>query len=506
MVQRSIASLVALLMLGSGPALTESRTNDLLWSHLNITPSTKQERLRVRNVLDAPIPNGEVEDFEALPGGAATGNKNTGKDAFSQPSANMSFEQKLEFQLGNALFEKLWVFSPSSTKASDGLGPLYNARACQSCHIRDGRGAAPKTGVDRGSLLFKIGVPQVTEDPTASPTYAPDPVYGGQLQDRSLPGLPPEGQINIGWQPQPVTLDDGTVVTLREPDHQVRDLGWGPMSNGARLSPRIAPQMIGLGLIEAIPADQILSAADPDDRNGDGISGRANLAWSDTFRRNMLGRFGLKAASPTIRDQSAAAFSSDIGISSPTRRAPWGDCTTAQRDCRAAPHGDGDIRDTEIDDAGLELVTFYSRNLAVPARRDVDAPQVVRGKEVFHQSGCALCHRSKFVTHTLPDQPEQSFQLIWPYSDFLLHDMGDGLTDGVPDGEASGREWRTPPLWGIGLTQAVSPDAGFLHDGRARTMLEAILWHGGEATPARDTVISLPTSDRKALLRFLSSL
>ncbi|WZK90288.1 di-heme oxidoredictase family protein [Aliisedimentitalea scapharcae] len=476
------------------------------WSHLAVAPWTQQEQNRARIAVERPVTAQEPEAFEAYPGGAATGGDVFGQDAFSQPSGNMEFEQKLEFQLGNAFFEKLWVSSPSSTKASDGLGPLYNARACQSCHIRDGRGAAPDETGDSGSLLFKISVPEIGATDRSITASAPDPVYGGQIQDHSLPGLRAEGRIDVQWSERPVTLADGMTVHLRVPDHQIVDLGWGPFAKGARLSPRVAPQMIGLGLLEAIPATEILAGADPDDHDADGISGRANLVWSDRYQRTVLGRFGLKAASPTVRDQSAAAFSFDIGISSSMHPDPWGDCTAAQPACQAAPHGNDDARFTEIDDIGLDLITFYSRNLAVPARRNANAPQVLRGKAVFHQSGCADCHRPKFVTHKLPDQPEQSFQLIWPYTDMLLHDMGDGLADDMPKGLASGREWRTPPLWGLGLTTQVSPDAGFLHDGRARTMLEAVLWHGGEARASRDAVISLSAEDRDALLRFLASL
>ena len=209
---------------------------------------------------------------------------------------------------------------------------------------------------------------------------------------------------------------------------------------------------------------------------------------------------------PTIREQSASAFAGDIGISSPIFDAAWGDCTTEQTACREAPHGDGDARGAEIDAEGLDLVTFYSRNLAVPARRDADTPQVLRGKHVFHETGCADCHQPSFVTHRLKDQPEQSFQLIWPYTDMLLHDMGEGLADHRPEARATGTEWRTAPLWGIGMTETVSGHTQFLHDGRARSLLEAVLWHGGEAEPAKNRVIDMPPADRDALIHYLESL
>ena len=221
----------------------------------------------------------------------------------------------------------------------------------------------------------------------------------------------------------------------------------------------------------------------------------------------MLGRFGLKAGKPSVWEQSAAAFSGDIGISTTVFPSGAGDCTDAQTACLAAPHGNTDVHDNaEIGDEGLALVTFYSSNLAVPARRDVDDPEVLRGKQVFYQTGCISCHTPKFVTHRLEDQPEQSFQLIWPYTDMLLHDMGDGLADNRPEARANGREWRTPPLWGIGLTETVSGHTYFLHDGRARSLLEAVLWHGGEAEPHKQSVIDMPAPDRAALIRFLESL
>jgi len=223
------------------------------------------------------------------------------------------------------------------------------------------------------------------------------------------------------------------------------------------------------------------------------------LAYFDIFEP-MLGRFGLKAGSPTIRHQSASAFAGDIGISTPLFRDAWGECTETQIDCRNAMHGDQDDRGVEVDGEALDLVVFYSRNLAVPKRRDVDELQVLRGKQVFHTTGCASCHVPAFVTHRLEDRPEQSFQLIWPYTDLLLHDMGDGLADNRPEARATGREWRTPPLWGIGLTEQVSGHTYFLHDGRARSLLEAILWHGGEAQPHRDAVIDMSAEDAMRMI------
>ena len=479
--------------------------------HLSIIPRTKAEAARIRDVSAPAAEFSAPEVFEERPAGAATVRARSDDEAFSQHSANITFEQELEFKLGNGLFKKPWVFSPASTRASDGLGPLHNARSCQRCHVKDGRGHVPQGPDDSAvSMFLRVSVPgPVPEELAAVKDYigtAPHPAYGGQLQDLSPPGIAPEYTLSVTYEDSEIPLAGGETATLRKPVYEAANLGYGPLGDSAMLSPRVAPPMIGLGLLEAIPAADILAHADENDGDGDGISGRANMVWSREYDQVMLGRFGLKAGMPTVNEQSSAAFSGDIGISTPLYPAAWGDCTDAQTACQAAPHGDGDVRGTEIDRPNMDLVTFYSRNLAVPARRNPDAPGVLRGKEIFHDAGCPACHVPKFVTHRLADRPEQSFQLIWPYSDLLLHDMGEGLADNRPEGRATGREWRTAPLWGIGLTKQVSAEAGYLHDGRARTLLEAVLWHGGEAQSARDRIVDLPPAGRAALMSFLESL
>ena len=480
--------------------------------HLKISPRTPEVTARIRAVTEAELDFSAPTKFEENQAGAATVRARKDADAFSQPSGNMDFEDELDFKVGNGLFKKIWVSAPSSTLASDGLGPIYNARACQRCHLKDGRGHPPEGPEDDAvSMFLRISIPAgpdarmaEIEDYIAT---LPDPVYGGQLQDFSLPGIPAEYRLGVTYDEIEVPLSDGETAHLRSPTYRAADLGYGPLHPGAMLSPRVAPQMIGLGLLEAVPAADILAHADPDDADGDGISGRPNIVWSHEFDMTMLGRFGLKAGMATIREQSAAAFAGDIGIANALYPAGFGDCTEAQTGCVTAPDGrDMDRGGFEIDEEGLDLVTFYSRNLAVPARRDVGEPEVLRGKEVFYATGCTSCHVPAYVTHRLEDQPEQSFQLIWPYTDMLLHDMGKGLADNRPEGRATGQEWRTPPLWGIGLTQQVSGHSYFLHDGRARSLLEAILWHGGEAQPMRDAVAAMPKADRDALIRFLESL
>jgi CxxC motif-containing protein (DUF1111 family) len=273
------------------------------------------------------------------------------------------------------------------------------------------------------------------------------------------------------------------------------------------LSPRVAPQMIGLGLLEAIAERDIEAAADPDDRDGDGISGRPNRVWSTLANSRRLGRFGWKAGSPSVDEQSQDAFAGDMGISVPLHPDGAGDCTERQIACRRAPNGNSpQYDDLEAHRQVTDLVAFYSRHLAVPARRDHDSPEVLAGKRLFHQAGCSACHRPGYVTAADAADPALAGQRIWPYTDLLLHDMGEGLADHRPEGEASGREWRTAPLWGVGLTPQVSGHGSYLHDGRARNLLEAILWHGGEAEAAREAVRTMSREQRRQLLRFVESL
>jgi len=454
-----------------------------------------------------------AEPFEASQGGAGTSRKRPNRDAFSHPAANLDFAAERDFKIGNGFFRKLWVSAPSSTQASDGLGPLFNARSCQSCHFKDGRGHPPEDEVDdRVSMFLRLSVPPTTDaerKALADRTMLsiPEPTYGGQLQDLAVTGLAAEGWMEVYYGSETVALGGGETAELRRPAYAASRLGYGPMRDDVMFSPRVANPMIGLGLIEAIHPNDILALADPDDRDGDGVSGRPGMVRDAATGDIVLGRFGWKASMPSIRAQSAGAFSGDIGISTPDMPDAAGDCTEAEAACRAAPNGvQPRLGDVEAPPPVLDLVTFYASHLVVPARRKVDAPEVLRGKQVFYEAGCPACHRPKFVTRRDAPSKFNAFQLIWPYTDLLLHDMGEGLADGRPVGDASGTEWRTPPLWGIGLTRTVNGHTYFLHDGRARNLLEAVLWHGGEAEAARDAVRDAPPEDRRALIAFLESL
>lgn len=448
----------------------------------------------------------EAEPGEALSGGEATVRRSD-QNAFSMPSANLSPMRRLDFSVGNSFFRNPWVIAPSTTTARDGLGPLFNTNACQNCHIKDGRGHPPEPGAANAvSMLVRLSIPDHASQAELIKRTGvfPEPTYGVQLQDMAIPGVVSEGKVRVEYDPLTVRFRDGTTVELRRPTLRITQLGYGPMHPEARASARIAPPMIGLGLLEAIPEAAILANADAQRESGTGVSGRPNWVWDDAQQKVALGRFGWKAGQPTVNQQNVHAFSGDMGLT--TRLRAFDDCTPRQTDCLAAPNGNGPDGEPEVSDNILRLVEFYTRNLGVPARRKVDDPQVLAGKGLFFQAGCNQCHTPRFTTRADAAEPELSSQIIRPYTDLLLHDMGEGLADNRTEFQANGREWRTPPLWGIGLTRQVSGHTQFLHDGRARNLLEAILWHGGEAQAAQRQVLAYDAEQRAALLAFLESL
>lgn len=423
-------------------------------------------------------------------------------NAYSLPQANLPMSSRLDFSVGNSFFRNPWVVAPSSTEARDGLGPLFNTNSCQGCHIKDGRGHPPATGETAVSLFLRLSVP-ANPDRDAQVLqqhgFLPAPVYGSQLQTGAIPGMQPEANLVIEWQPLEKVLADGTRVTLRSPSYRIDSPNYGPLPQALMVSPRVAPPMIGLGLLEAIAEADILAAADPNDSNGDGISGRANAVWDKDAKQTVLGRFGWKAAEPNVMQQSMGAFAGDMGLTSTL--IPHDDCT-AEQDCQRFAHGGN----PEVSDKVANFVAFYARSLAVPARRHLDDERVTEGAQLFNDSGCAACHTPRHITADVPGRPDLSNQTIWPYTDLLLHDMGSELADGRPEFLADGNEWRTPPLWGIGLAQQINPRAGFLHDGRAETLEQAILWHGGEAESATEQYRQLSSQQRNALVLFLESL
>jgi CxxC motif-containing protein (DUF1111 family) len=436
---------------------------------------------------------------ELLSGGAGTVLDDS-RMAFAQALPALRGEREDEFFVGNAIFNRPWVTAPASVEMFDGLGPLFNATNCSACHLKDGRGRPPEAPEEGfSSMLIRLGVPG--SDQHGEPL--PDPIYGGQLQDSAVLGLAAEGIPRVSYAERAGRFDDGTRYALRVPSYSFDELAYGDMSEELQLSPRVAPAVFGLGLLAAIPDAKLEALADPDDRDGDGVSGRVNHVWDVARAELAVGRFGWKANQPTLAQQVTGALLGDMGITSSLF--PGESCTDIQPACAAEPSG-AEAGAPEASDAIVASLVHYMHTLAVPARRRLDASDVRRGKRIFMQAGCAGCHVPKLETGELAEFPELSGQTIRPYTDLLLHDMGPELADGRPDFEASGSEWRTPPLWGIGLVRIVNRHSYFLHDGRARGLLEAVLWHGGEAALARDAVLALDSAERDALVAFLESL
>jgi CxxC motif-containing protein (DUF1111 family) len=418
-----------------------------------------------------------------------------GPSAFSAPIPGLSRDERRAFSVGNSFFRDNWVAAPASAEGRDGLGPHFAANSCSACHQDDGRGLPPlaELGAGRGSVLFVSPWERDGE---------PHEVYGVQLQDQSVEGVAREVAIVAARASERRRLPDGSTVELERLVPTVESPAYGPLGR-VRLSLRVGPQVIGMGLLEAVPDKELLALEDPDDRDGDGISGRAHRVKSaDGATR--VGRFGWKASQPTLEAQVAAALHGDMGLTSPAR--PAENHSSAQADASAAASGGA----PEVDELKVARLAHYCRVLAVPAPRtpDTDAAraQVERGRALFASASCAACHRP--ALRTGGDSPIERLREVEfeAYTDLLLHDMGDELADDRRDGEATGREWRTPPLWGVGLIEAVNGHTRLLHDGRARGIDEAILWHGGEAAGARDAFTAMSAEDRAALVAFVKSL
>ncbi|MBL8678157.1 MAG: thiol oxidoreductase [Myxococcales bacterium] len=419
------------------------------------------------------------------------------RDAFARTAPGLDPSLENAFFVGNSFFNQNWVTAPASAEGRDGLGPTFNVASCSGCHFKDGRGRAPLSEEEPfEGLLLRFSV--AGDDGHGGPRDEPN--YGGQFNHRAISSVPSEGRAVIAYTERAETLADGTIVSLRVPSVRFVSLAFGPMAEGTMVSARVAPSMVGLGLLEAVPEPDIAAMADPMDRDGDGISGRANTVWNVRAQRPTLGRFGWKANQPDLVQQTAGAFLGDIGITSSLFALE--NCPLNQHQCRASASGGA----PEIDDSKLDAVVLYARALAVPGRRDVDDPSVLRGAALFERARCVACHVPTLRTGDRAPLAILARQTIHPYTDLLVHDMGEGLADGRPDYEASGREWRTAPLWGLGLVERVNRHTNFLHDGRARNVTEAILWHGGEAEASAQVFRSMTAGQRQDLLAFVNSL
>jgi len=452
-------------------------------------------------------------DSEIYPGGDTSVNRRHDRKATNEPSANLNLEQGLKFRVGQAIFEKIWVFAPSSTQASDGLGPLYNARSCSRCHIQNGRGKVSRNSQQRNISLFaRLSIAPQTAKQQAlldrfEQAFVPEPTYGTQLQSFAYPGGKAEGQLLVEYESNEKTLADGHIVPLQGPMYSISNLAYGPLHPDVRISPRIANSMHGLGLLEHIPESAIRALSDSDDADGDGISGKARISKDPISGELTLGRFGWKAQAASLNDQNLSALAHDIGISSRHYPNPYGDCTPRQSTCLEQAHGNTAAQDGfEASETMTQALLFFTRHIAPAKRPKASDIRVLKGKEIFYDVGCQSCHRASFTTSIDASDPSLANQTIWPYTDMLLHDMGEGLSDHRPTGNALGSEWRTAPLWGLGQAGANGVPVALLHDGRARSIEEAILWHGGEADASRLRYEQLTSQKRQDLLAFLRSL
>ncbi len=485
------------------------------------------ERLRTIETL-AGVPMQQLASFDPqeIKQGGDTGISITSSESYSKPSSNITASRKGSFFIGNAFFRQPWVIAPASTDSRDGLGALFNVAACQSCHVKDGRGHAPMTAEDDAdSFLIRLAMPATTDKQRQQLKDSliekvAHPMYGGQLQDRGIQGVPAEARIAVQWTDKPVTFADGHIETLRAPTFNLTNPGYGTFDDEMMVSPRVALPMIGLGLLEQIPDADIKKQAASNHKNSNDIKGKFNWVMDPQTGKVALGRFGWKAGQTKLITQNQSAFNEDMGLTSNIR--PHESCMPTQTACNNAITGADEQGNgkpaVEVNDEVAKFVEFYTRNLAVPHRRNAEDKLVLAGKKRFYDMGCQSCHTPRYqLPKTADDHLEQHGQVIYPYTDLLLHDMGDELADRTIAGKlppknlqveflANSYEWRTPALWGIGLAQTVDPQATFLHDGRARTLMEAVLWHGGEAKKQQQKVLMLDKQGRTELSAFLQSL
>jgi len=453
------------------------------------------------------IGNSDALDPASLTAGAFT-TADDGANAFSVPVAMLDKEQAEAFIKGKEQFNEAWVVAPEPNGVW-GLGPTFNEDRCAHCHVNNGRAKAPENGQEAQlGLLVRLSIPGQSAEGGPNPHAA----YGDQLQNRGIQGrVPEEGHAIVTYQAREVSLAGGEKINLRVPTIQFKDLHFGELGKDTMISPRIAPAMVGMGLLEAVPEETIVAIAKQQERLG--INGKPNYVWDYEADRVALGRFGWKANQPTIRQQTAAAFLGDIGAT--TYMFPEENCPAVQTECLNIPSASkcggqggctGNTFRPEVIPSRLNNITLYLQALAVPARRGINHPEVKRGEGLFAQASCGACHVAELKTGPKPALRSAGDIVIHPYTDLLLHDMGDDLADGRPDFKAGGREWRTPPLWGIGLLPKVSGHSDLLHDGRARNVTEAILWHGGQAEKSREAFRNMPKADREALVKFVESL
>ena len=441
--------------------------------------------------------NNDDEVYEDLPNlterqlaGGGTTIFSDNSNAFSTVAPNASGSDFTNHAFGDAQFEQSFVTAPATVNG--GLGNIFNNTSCVSCHIKDGRSAFPSNITNLSGLLLRGSIAGFGLNGSPNPI----PGFGTQIQNQAVFGSVPEARYQVSFTTINETLADGTVISLRKPIFTLVD-SYIALPSNILLSPRIATPVFGLGLLEAISEADILSKQDINDLDNDGISGKANYVWDPVLGQTKLGRFGWKANSSSVLVQCAGAYVEDMGVTNYVFPNETG--------FNQSNGQDGLNDDPEISNGILDAVALYCKTLAVPASRSATNIDVRRGAKIFEEISCVKCHSPKQQS-SYNAIASISNQIFYPYTDLLLHDMGADLADNRPDYLATGTEWKTRPLWGIGLTQIVNGHTYFLHDGRARNITEAILWHGGEAQNSKEKFKQLSTQKRNELLAFINSL
>ncbi len=436
------------------------------------------------------------EEGEELPiGKFSSGVYNA--QAFGNILPYLSTDQRADFGIGDRLFMK--TFSPQL-----GLGPRFNARACSNCHFRDGRGKPLNGSTDSDpdfSRGFLIRLSVKGENSDGAPQDVKE--YGGQLQDRGLKGFGAEAKVSVTYEKITRTYADGTIVELEKPIYTFYDEKFGSLE-GVMTSPRVGTQTIGFGFLDALTEDQILKNADEQDLDKDGISGRANYVWNVRAQKKTIGKFGWKANAPTLEQQIAGALNGDMGIT--TSIFPKESCNIKKTEASDIQNDGISNGKIEFSDVKLTQITAYQATLSVPIRKKARHKNVLQGKALFHKMKCIKCHAVGFKVKKYDLVPQIAGTVVNPYSDLLLHDMGEDLADNRPDNLANGKEWRTQPLWGISMIKTVNGHTRLLHDGRAKNIEEAILWHGGEAENSRKEFMNLTKKERDKVIAFVNSL
>jgi CxxC motif-containing protein (DUF1111 family) len=443
---------------------------------------------------------------DATPDSESFTTRETGTQAYSVTVAAVPENLRQSISSGRRMFQEPWVL-PTQYTGVWGIGPTFNENSCSACHENNGRARAPGPGGEiAAGLILRLSVPASDGSAQAHPHY------GDQFQNRGVKGqVPAEGRAVMRYESIDIKFADGETISLRKPVVEFAELAFGPLAKDTMVSARVAPSLAGLGLLEAVPVETLLQIAKR--QPAQGLNGKPNYVWDVEAKQMVLGRFGWKANQPSLRQQTAAAFHGDIGATSSLY--PAENCPDIQIECLKGPSAtgcsggrgkcEGEIF-WEVLPSRLRNVTLYLQALAAPAQRNADDATVRLGEQLFAEAQCGGCHLPEIKTGAVTAIPAAANQTIRPYTDLLLHDMGEGLADGRPDFLADGRQWRTAPLWGLGLQKSVNGHTDFLHDGRARNLAEAIAWHGGEAQRSRDRFLSMTRNDREALLKFLESL